>query len=346
MSKNHAVVRLQKYIADAGITSRRKAEDLILQGRVEVNGDIIRELGVKVHKTEDTVRVDGDTVTPSRVEKVYVVFHKPRGCMTTLSDPEGRKTVIDYLGDITERIYPIGRLDYLSEGLLLLTNDGDTANSIIHPSGNIAKVYEVKIFGAVNSEILKTLRRGVHTEVGFLKPQNVRVIKQLASKTWLEFRLTDGKNREIRRLCEAAGLTIDKLKRVAIGGLTVEGIAPGRYRAVSKGQLLKLIGFDKDMNIDESVEYKSTKKSVNLRMKGPQDYTVANDSSFTKFRKDTYFDTLKELKDRKVQEAAQKEAAMYAEKERKHQDRVDRKKKRIQKKEGERGHVHAQIIKY
>lgn len=345
-SKSHAVVRLQKYIADAGITSRRKAEDLILQGRVEVNGDIIRELGVKVHKTEDTVSVDGDTISPNRVEKVYVVFHKPRGCMTTLSDPEGRKTVMDYLGDITERIYPIGRLDYLSEGLLLLTNDGDTANNIIHPSGNIAKVYEVKVFGAVNSEILKSLRKGVHTEVGFLKPQNVRVIKQLNSKTWLEFRLTDGKNREIRRLCEAVGLTIDKLKRVAIGGLTVEGIKPGGYRAVSKSQLLKLIGFDKHMNIDESVEYRSSKKSVNLRMKGPQDYTVANDASFTKFRKDTYFDTLKELKDRKEQEAAAKVAAHFEEKERKHQDRVERKKKRLKKKESEKGGVHAQILKW
>ena len=219
MSKSHALIRLQKYIADAGITSRRKAEDLILQGRVEVNGDIVRELGVKVHKNDDVVTVDGDTISPSRVEKIYVVFHKPRGCMTTLNDPEGRKTVMDYLGDITERIYPVGRLDYLSEGLLLLTNDGEFANHIIHPSGNITKVYEVKIFGAVNSDILKSLRKGVQTEVGFLKPQSVRVIKQLNSKTWLEFRLTDGKNREIRRLCEAVGLTIDKLKRVAIGGL-------------------------------------------------------------------------------------------------------------------------------
>ena len=348
MTKNHKLVRLQKYIADAGITSRRKAEDLILQGRVDVNGETVRELGTKVNLVDDTVVVDGDPISNNSVEKVYLILHKPRGCMTTLSDPEGRPTIMNFVQDVTERIYPIGRLDYLSEGLLLMTNDGEVANMIIHPSGNVTKVYEVKVFGAVTGEILKLLRKGVNTEVGFLKPKHVRVVKQLASKTWLEFQLSDGKNREIRRLCESVGLTIDKLKRVALGGLTVDGIKPGGYRVMTKKQLLKSIGFDEHMNIDSTAEYKSGKKTINLRMKGPQNYTAANDPSFNKFRKDTYFKTLEELKERKEQEAKQKSENIFREKEEKHQIRQFKKKNRQKRKdlEHEQKGVHAEIIKW
>ncbi len=338
-------IRLQKVIADAGITSRRKAEDLILQGRVAVNGSIIRELGTKVDPEEDVVMVDNEPVDMNRKEKIYLVLNKPRGIMTTVNDPEGRKTVMDLVQDVTERIYPVGRLDYLSEGLLLMTNDGDLANNIIHPSGNVTKVYEVKVFGAVTKEILKKLRSGVHTEVGFLKPKNVRVINQLRSKTWLEFRLTDGKNREIRRLCENCGLTVDKLKRVAMGGLTVEGIKPGSYRVLSKKQLLNLIGMNERGQIVKEYDYQSPKKSINLHLKGAQPCTAADDQAFSKFRRETYFSTIKELDERKKRLAAEERERAFKEKEEKHQKRQQKKKMRMKKKADQKASVHAQIIK-
>lgn len=345
MNATHTI-RLQKVIADAGITSRRKAEELILQGRVKVNGLKVNILGTKVNPRQDVVMVDGESIDAGKKEKIYLLFHKPRGVMTTLSDPEGRKTVMDFVQDITERIYPVGRLDYLSEGLLLMTNDGDVANTIIHPRGCITKVYEVKVFGAITPGILKELRKGYQSEVGFLKPKSVRVIKQLKAKTWLEFRLGDGKNREIRRLCEACGLTIDKLKRVAIGGLTVEGIAPGSWRMLSLKQLLHLIGIDKGGRVKVDYEYESPKRSVNLRMKGVQNCTSANDQAFTKFRKETYFSSLREIEAKKLREAKEKNEAQARLKEEKHQKRVFKKKKRLEKRDEKKNSVHAQILKW
>ncbi|MBC99038.1 MAG: hypothetical protein CME63_14950 [Halobacteriovoraceae bacterium] len=333
-------------MADAGITSRRKAEEMILQGRVQVNGEKVRLLGTKVNPDHDAVVVDGDPIDMGRKENIYIVLNKPRGIITSMSDPEGRKTVMDLVQDVTERIYPVGRLDYLSEGLLLMTNDGELANNIIHPREGITKVYEVKVFGAVTPDILKKLRGGYQSDVGFLKPKAVRVIKQLKAKTWLEFRLTDGKNREIRRLCEAYGLTVDKLKRVAIGGLTVEGITPGGYRALSKKQLLNLIGIDREGTIISDVEYQSPKKSINLRLKGPQNCTPADDKAFVKFRKDTYFHAIKDIDEKKVREAQEKRDAEFREKEERHQKRQLKKKQRMAKKEEQKKSVHAEIIKW
>ena len=345
-SNSNQLVRLQKAIADAGITSRRKAEEMILQGRVSVNGEKTRVLGTKIDPRIDAVVVDNDPIDMGARENIYLVLNKPRGIITSLVDPEGRKTVMDLVQDVTERIYPVGRLDYLSEGLLLMTNDGELANNIIHPREGITKVYEVKVFGAVTPDLLKKLRSGYQSEVGFLKPKAVRVVKQLQAKTWLEFRLTDGKNREIRRLCEAFGLTVDKLRRLAIGGLTVEGIEPGGYRVMTKKQLLNSIGFADDMTISEEVEYVSAKKSVNLRMKGVQNCTAANDLAFTKFRKETYFETIKELDERKVMDAKLKAEAIFKEKEEKHQKRKFKKNKRLSEKEQSKGTAHAEIIKW
>lgn len=226
-----------------------------------------------------------------------------------------------------------------------MTNDGDFANNVIHPSGNINKVYEVKVFGAVTAEILKKLRTGVKSEVGFLKPKNVRVIKQLKSKTWLEFRLSDGKNREIRRLCEACGLTVDKLKRVAIGGLTVEGIKPGGYRTVSKKQMLNLIGIDSAGKVIETYEYQSPKKSINLRLKGAQHCTPADDQAFTKFRRETYFQAIKDIEEKKARIKEEERMAAFKEKEEKHQKRLQKKKARLKKRADQKSNVHAQIIK-
>ncbi len=302
-------IRLQKFIADCGYTSRRKAEDLIIQGRVSLNGEVVTQLGTKVNPDNDVVFVDGQVLESSSVSKLYILMNKPRGYVTTVTDPEGRKTVMDLCKGISERIYPVGRLDYLSEGLLLLTNDGQIANMVMHPRYNVVKVYEVKVFGAVTDTILKRLREGVKLEYGFVKPLSVRIIKQLPSKTWLEIRLGEGKNREIRKICETCGITVDKLKRMAIGGLTVDGIKPGSWRMLSKKQLLESLGMNEDGSLKNDTQYFSSKKSISLKKRGSQKATSADDRTFGKFRRENYFETLTAIKESK-EEVAKKEATL------------------------------------
>lgn len=339
-------IRLQKFIADCGITSRRKAEELIVQGRVQLNGMTVAQLGTKVNPDSDVVMVDGQVADLNSVKKVYVVMNKPRGYVTTVSDPEGRRTVVDLVREVSERIYPVGRLDYLSEGLLIMTNDGEMANLIMHPRYDITKVYEVKVFGAVGEALLKKLRSGAQLEDGFVKPKSVRIIKQLPTKTWLEFRLGEGKNREIRKICESCGLTVDKLKRVAIGGLVVEGITPGGVRYITKTQLLKAVGLNPDgSKSKDAVEYVSSKKSVNLKKKGAQDCTSADDKAFTKFRKDTYFESIKKIEESKKLAHKKEVEEFYAAKEEAHKKRVQKKRFRQKKKEESSKGVHAQIVK-
>lgn len=313
MSKNHKkdlkLVRLQKYIADCGVTSRRKAEELILQGQVKVNGLRVTELGTKVDPTEDAVEVRGQSIDIMAVDHMYLIVNKPRGYMTTVSDPEGRKTIMDLVKAISTRIFPVGRLDYLSEGLILMTNDGDLSNMIMHPSYEVTKTYEVKVFGKINEAILKKLRNGVTAEDGLLKPKSVRIIEQLPNKTWLEFRLGEGKNREIRRICEAAGVTIDKLRRVAIGNLSIDGVKPGDWRYITKGELLKAVGINKDgSRRKDAVEYFSVKKSVDVKKmnKHQRAAKLASDKDFEKYRKETYFATLKLQKEMALQRQEQK----------------------------------------
>ena len=305
-SASELEVRLQKFISDCGITSRRKAEVMIREGRVSINGDVVMELGTKVNPYSDIVMVDGHLADLNAVEPIYLMLHKPRGFVTTLSDPEGRETVMNLVKEISERIYPVGRLDYLSEGLLLMTNDGEFANMIMHPKYNVTKVYEVKVFGSVTETILNKLRAGAFLDEGMVKPTSVRVIKQLPTKTWIEFRLNEGRNREIRRLCEAVGLTVDKLKRLAIGGLSIEGVAPGNFRIMSKEQMLGHIGLNEDgtsRKVLNQEGFVSSKKTIDLKKKRPQPGTVADDEAFQKFRRETYFDSLKQIADNKAQVA-------------------------------------------
>jgi 23S rRNA pseudouridine2605 synthase len=224
--------------------------------------------------------------------------------MTTLSDPEGRPTIMDFCREISERIYPVGRLDYLSEGLLIMTNDGEFAHMVAHPSFEINKVYEVKVFGAVNQALLKKLQKGVEIDGQLAKPQLVRIVKQLRQKTWLEFRLQEGRNREIRRICEAAGLTVDKLKRVAIEGLSIEGIAPGKMVYFQKHQLLKLLGMNSDgSKTAKVIKFFSSKKTVKLSKRKNQVQvkraTPADSADFAVFRKENYYETVKALKEKK-----------------------------------------------
>ena len=299
MSSNSKLIRLQKFIADCGITSRRKAEILITEGKVSVNGKVITELGTKVNPSSDAINVEGQFIDKNMIENIYLVMNKPRGYVSTVSDPEGRKTILDLCKEISERIYPVGRLDYLSEGLIILTNDGDFAQSILHPSKKIPKVYEVKVFGIVNEAILKKLREGVMVDGQFLKPDSVRIIGQLPAKTWLEFRITTGRNREIRKVCEEHGLTVDKLKRVAIGGLSVDGIKPGDSHMLSKDQILRKIGLLGSQNN----QYISKKKTIPMKkiiketsIKKADAQPLANDEKFHFLRRDQYFKSLNEIK--------------------------------------------------
>lgn len=303
-SVNQDLVRLQKFIADSGLTSRRKAEDLIVDARVRVNGRIITELGTKVSIGEDVVEVDGQIIEVMGKHDLYIVFHKPRSVMTTLSDPEGRKTIMDFFKAIKQRIYPIGRLDYLSEGLLLMTNDGDLAQKIMHPSYQIEKTYEVKVFGRVSEATLKKMRKGIEVDGDFLKPHNLRVIELLPGKTWLEFRLREGKNREIRRICEAHGLVVDKLKRVAIGGLSIDHVAPGNWYTLTQKELLTSIGIDaKGKPLKNAKPYLSQKKSISLKTKKAfkiQKTAVdATDEKFQFLKRDVYFQNLQQAADLK-----------------------------------------------
>ena len=316
MAKNHSktshLIRLQKYIADCGVTSRRKAEVLITEGKVKVNDKQVKELGTKVDPESDIIAVNGEVIDVLTVDHIYMVMNKPRSYVTTVSDPEGRKTVMDLI-PIKSRVYPVGRLDYLSEGLLLFTNDGDIAHKIMHPSFEVIKTYEVKVFGKVNDIILKRLRAGTSGPDGSLTPKSVRVIEQLPNKTWLEFRLGEGKNREIRRICEDSGVTVDKLRRVAIGNLSIEGLSPGRWEYLTKSELLKSLGINKDGSLrSDFVEYDSKKKTIDVKKssKKQKEAKFADAKEFSRYRKDEYYTTIKlqnEAKAKKIEELKKKD---------------------------------------
>ena len=190
-----------------------------------------------------------------------------------------------------------------------MTNDGDMANMIMHPKFEVTKVYEVKVFGRVNEMLLNKLKAGIVSHDGILKPKSVRVLEQLPQKTWLEFRLNEGKNREIRRICEAAGVTIDKLRRVAIGNLSIDGLQPGRWEYITKAELLKKIGINKDGSKRANAEvYVSQKRSVDVKKssKKKKNATIADSKDFTKFRKEIYFETLDNIKKTKAISAQKK----------------------------------------
>lgn len=282
-----SLVRIQKYIADCGIASRRKAEQMILEGRVLLNNKKVTEMGVKVNPEEDVVSVDGHIITDSGVDKLYILFNKPRAVVSTVSDPEGRKTVMDFLPRIHQRIYPVGRLDYNSEGLIILTNDGEIAHKVMHPSFNVTKVYEVKVFGAIDQSLLDELKKPRQFEEGPVRPKSVRVIEQLPRKTWLEFRLTEGRNREIRRICEEVGIAIDKLRRVAIEGLTVQGLRPGDCRFLTKKEIDKMLGFN-----GVKASFVSKKRTIDLKQRGVQATRLANDKYYIQYRQDHFKKTM------------------------------------------------------
>ena len=233
-------VRLQKMLADCGVASRRKSEELIRQGKVKVNGRPA-QIGDKVDPVNDKVYVSGRRVTgTARPQLRYIMLNKPRGVLTTMSDERGRKCVADLVKDIGERVYPIGRLDRDSEGMLLLTNDGAFANHIMHPKKHVNKVYRVSVRPNINDEQVKKLSDGVVLDGRRTAPAQVRVVTREEGRAVLEIVLREGRNRQIRRMCEAVGLEVARLKRIAIGGVKLGGLKSGMYRDLSEYELKKL----------------------------------------------------------------------------------------------------------
>ncbi len=237
--KDLAQIRLQKFLAQAGVASRRAAEEMVRQGRVEVNRRKA-EIGCSVDPLKDDVRVDGRPVSAAET-KIYLAFYKPRGCITSARDPQGRKTVFDFLPKFPVRLFPVGRLDYDAEGLLLLTNDGALANRLLHPRYGISKVYEVKVKGHPDPEAFEKLRSGVVLEEGTTAPAVVESIRVLPRASWLRIILHQGWNRQIKRMCEAVGHPVLKIKRIAYGPVRLGELAPGDFRHLGPDELERIV---------------------------------------------------------------------------------------------------------
>jgi len=239
-----ALERLQKIIARAGLASRRQAEEWIAQGRVKVDGKVVRELGTRADSDTARIQVDGKPLKQPR-QHVYLILHKPRGCVSTLSDPERRPTVMDFLPRLAERIYPVGRLDYHSEGLLLLTNDGEFANKILSSSSGIPKTYWVKVAGTPPGSDLQKLREGITLDRRRTLPARIRPLPSVGRKEsanpWYEVVLREGRQNQIRRMSARIGHPVRKLKRVRIGSVTLGNLQAGESRPLRPAEVRQLL---------------------------------------------------------------------------------------------------------
>ena len=253
-------VRLQKFLAESGVASRRKSEELIEQGKVKVNGKLAM-IGDKISPKKDTVTVNGKKITKTK-SHTYIVLHKPRGFITTMSDEKDRKCVADLISDLETRLFPIGRLDKDSEGLLLLTNDGAFANMISHPSGHVSKVYRVTVKPAVTEDILTSFAVGITVDGEFLSCSSVKVLTQEKGRVVLEIVLNEGKNRQIRRMCEYFGLEVARLKRISVGGVKLGMLQPGQYRDLTAEEVKRLkTASQKARERNESLKQNSGKEN-------------------------------------------------------------------------------------
>jgi len=241
--------RLQKIIAHAGFASRREAEEMIRTGRVTVNGRVVTELGTKADGERDHIKVDGKLITRAEPHR-YILLYKPKEVMTTVDDPEGRTTVIDLIRGVRERIYPVGRLDYHSEGLVLLTNDGELAYKIAHPRHGSVKTYHVKVRGVPDDRVIDKLRRGITIEGKRTLPCEIGRIKTTGrgddeGNSWLEVKLREGRTQQIRKMFQAMGHPVTKLKRVAIGPISDPRLTPGVWRELTEHEV-KLLSRQKE----------------------------------------------------------------------------------------------------
>jgi len=233
------IERIQKIISAAGITSRRAAEELIAEGRVRVNGAVVTELGAKADAEKDHIKVDGKLINPKQ-PKTYIMLNKPAGFVTTMSDPEGRPTVQDLLKGIKVRVYPVGRLDYNTEGLLLLTNDGDFAHLITHPKHEFPKSYLAKIKGVLEDSALQALEQGVFLKDGKTAPAKVRKIRKEEANSWVEMTIHEGRKRQVRRMFDHVGRSVIRLKRVRTGSLSLGDLHEGAYRHLTSDEVRAL----------------------------------------------------------------------------------------------------------
>ena len=236
------MMRLQKYLALCGIASRRNAEKMITEGSVTVNGHLITEMGFQVDENTDVVIVNG-VRTSIQEEKHYIAYNKPIGEVTTVSDPEGRATVMDKFRDYPVRLYPVGRLDYDSEGLLLLTNDGDMMNHVLHPSREVSKVYLTKVSNIVTDEEISRLRHGVSIDGKLTSPASVRLIRRETFDTVLLISIHEGRNRQVRKMIDSIGHHVVSLKRVEFGPVSLGDLPTGQWRRLSEAEIRRLKSF-------------------------------------------------------------------------------------------------------
>jgi pseudouridine synthase len=232
--------RIQKYLAHVGIASRRAIEEMVEQGRVQVNGKVVTEHPIFVDPKHDEIRIDGRRIRRGEEQNVYYLLNKPRGVMSTNSDPSGRPTVIDLLGDVPQRVYCVGRLDADSTGLILLTNDGELTQHLTHPSHEVPKTYVVNVQGEVGGSAIARMKKGLHLDGRRLRGAGVKVLRRNKTSTLLEVTLREGRNREIRRMLAKLGFTVRRLRRTAIGPVTDRGLKTGNVRELTPREVQKL----------------------------------------------------------------------------------------------------------
>lgn len=238
-------IRLNKFISESGYCSRRKADELIKAGKVKVNSNVITELGYKVDTEVDKVYIDGTLINPKK-DKVYIKLYKPRGYLTALGrDKFGKKTLSDLFQEIglRDRVFPAGRLDFDSEGLLILTNDGYFANLLTHPKYNVSKVYKVMLEGVIDKDKLEDMKRGTVLEDGFFKPDEIKIVSLGRNKTWVEVTIHSGKKRILRRFFKSFGHKVLRLIRVKIDGISIDDLKPGEFDYIPKSYIERLIKY-------------------------------------------------------------------------------------------------------
>lgn len=239
-------VRLQKVLAAAGVASRRACENMIHQGRIEVNGKLVLEQGMRVNPQTDVIRVDGSRIPPPRYHQ-YLVLNKPKGYVSTMDDPEGRPTLADLLQGRKERLFHVGRLDTDTEGLIILTNDGELAHKLAHPSFEVSKTYLAEVEGVVEKRVVERLRKGVRLEDGPVRPSNVKLVSVGADRSLLKITLSEGRNRIVRRTMDAVGHPVRRLSRIGIGPVRLGSLKIGEFRELTReelGELLDLVNND------------------------------------------------------------------------------------------------------
>lgn len=229
--------RLQKFLAEAGVASRRKAEEFIVDGKVKVNGKVVKELGTKIDPMKDEVLYLDQKISKKDIKMVYIMLHKPEGYVTTSKEQFGRPGVMDLIRDIPERIFPVGRLDYDTSGLLLLTNDGDLTFKLTHPKHDVDKTYEVKLYGTPDDMDLQMFRRGVYIEGRQTKPAKMQILEKGERQSTVEIILHEGRNRQVRKMCEAIKHPVAQLKRVATGELKMGDLPKGKHRHLTEKEV-------------------------------------------------------------------------------------------------------------